>query len=329
MNPRTSTWGTVASVLVILATSTGCSNVDASAEQDSAPSETVTPTVETELAVKEDPPYVASTATPSPPEEPQESTTYQIVADKHNEYGLTITIDEWESISALVCQDTKAGLPGKYLSKDLIEAPDNVQHEITNFMWAAALFESCGDTSAAKELSTAEQDADVAFTRAMATSLGLQEPGQSAGSGSVEFRTVEALHAVHGMTITQFEWETISGLICDDASEGLPAKYLSPELGGKPELLKDRLTHFMWAGALYEFCPEAKDVRPLTWKERESETFFMQSLAITLGFDPPNDRLPRDYGAGDGNAVQCEDGSYSNAGGIQGACSHHGGLRDP
>jgi len=33
------------------------------------------------------------------------------------------------------------------------------------------------------------------------------------------------------------------------------------------------------------------------------------------------------YENGNGSTVQCADGSYSHSGGIQGACSHHGGVR--
>ncbi len=32
------------------------------------------------------------------------------------------------------------------------------------------------------------------------------------------------------------------------------------------------------------------------------------------------------YEEGDGYRVQCADGTYSQSGGIQGACSHHGGI---
>ena len=35
-----------------------------------------------------------------------------------------------------------------------------------------------------------------------------------------------------------------------------------------------------------------------------------------------------DIGDGGGYRVRCEDGTYSNAGGVQGACSWHGGVDD-
>lgn len=43
------------------------------------------------------------------------------------------------------------------------------------------------------------------------------------------------------------------------------------------------------------------------------------------GGTPPGENIPN-YDNGRGYRVQCEDGTYSQSGGIQGACSHHGGV---
>jgi hypothetical protein len=42
----------------------------------------------------------------------------------------------------------------------------------------------------------------------------------------------------------------------------------------------------------------------------------------------PGDNIPN-YENGRGSRVQCNDGMYSRSGGIQGACSGHGGVADP
>lgn len=42
-------------------------------------------------------------------------------------------------------------------------------------------------------------------------------------------------------------------------------------------------------------------------------------------FCDTHDCIPN-YSNGNGSTVQCSDGSYSHSGGIQGACSHHGGV---
>lgn len=43
------------------------------------------------------------------------------------------------------------------------------------------------------------------------------------------------------------------------------------------------------------------------------------------GFCSTHDCIPN-YPNGNGYTVQCSDGTYSQSGGIQGACSHHGGV---
>jgi hypothetical protein len=43
------------------------------------------------------------------------------------------------------------------------------------------------------------------------------------------------------------------------------------------------------------------------------------------GDTPPGENIPN-YDNGRGYRVQCNDGTYSQSGGIQGACSHHGGV---
>jgi hypothetical protein len=51
--------------------------------------------------------------------------------------------------------------------------------------------------------------------------------------------------------------------------------------------------------------------------------------STNAGADPnfcdTHDCIPN-YPNGNGSTVQCSDGSYSQSGGIQGACSHHGGV---
>jgi hypothetical protein len=45
----------------------------------------------------------------------------------------------------------------------------------------------------------------------------------------------------------------------------------------------------------------------------------------TEDFCTTHDCIPN-YPNGNGSTVQCSDGSFSHSGGIQGACSHHGGV---
>jgi hypothetical protein len=60
-----------------------------------------------------------------------------------------------------------------------------------------------------------------------------------------------------------------------------------------------------------------------------SNPYDSPDTTVDPGDDPAfcdtHDCIPN-YPNGNGSTVQCADGSYSHSGGIQGACSHHGGV---
>lgn len=64
----------------------------------------------------------------------------------------------------------------------------------------------------------------------------------------------------------------------------------------------------------------------LGWLEAEEE-----ELEDEYGYEPSygyrGHPTTEDFGSGNGYIVECEDGTMSDSGGIQGACSHHGGVR--
>lgn len=64
----------------------------------------------------------------------------------------------------------------------------------------------------------------------------------------------------------------------------------------------------------------------LGWLEAEEE-----ELEDDYGYEPSHgyggQPTTEDFGSGNGYVVECEDGTLSDSGGIQGACSHHGGVR--
>ncbi len=45
------------------------------------------------------------------------------------------------------------------------------------------------------------------------------------------------------------------------------------------------------------------------------------------GYEYGGQPTTEDFGEGNGYVVECVDGTLSDSGGIQGACSHHGGVR--
>jgi hypothetical protein len=48
--------------------------------------------------------------------------------------------------------------------------------------------------------------------------------------------------------------------------------------------------------------------------------------ADSYGTSGSSSGATEDYGTGNGYSVVCADGTLSDSGGIQGACSHHGGV---
>ena len=59
----------------------------------------------------------------------------------------------------------------------------------------------------------------------------------------------------------------------------------------------------------------------LGWLEDEEEP------EGEYGYEYGGHPTTEDFGSGNGYVVECEDGTMSDSGGIQGACSHHGGVR--
>lgn len=66
--------------------------------------------------------------------------------------------------------------------------------------------------------------------------------------------------------------------------------------------------------------PETDATEPDVETDADAET-------ASPGADSPGENIPN-YDEGRGYRVQCADGMYSKSGGIQGACSGHGGVRD-
>lgn len=58
-------------------------------------------------------------------------------------------------------------------------------------------------------------------------------------------------------------------------------------------------------------------------EEIESDYGYGYEPSYEYGGQPTTE----DFGSGNGYVVECQDGTLSDSGGIQGACSHHGGVR--
>ncbi len=69
------------------------------------------------------------------------------------------------------------------------------------------------------------------------------------------------------------------------------------------------------------------DYEPEYTPSDDYEPEYTPSDDYDYDYTPPGENIPN-YDNGRGYRVQCADGTYSQSGGIQGACSHHGGVAD-
>ena len=83
----------------------------------------------------------------------------------------------------------------------------------------------------------------------------------------------------------------------------------------------------------YEGLPEEPgyvppdDYEPEYTPSDDYEPEYTPSDDYDYDYTPPGENI-LNYDNGRGYRVQCADGTYSQSGGIQGACSHHGGVAD-
>ncbi|ALE93758.1 hypothetical protein AOC05_17855 [Arthrobacter alpinus] len=155
-----------------------------------------------------------------------------------------------------------------------------------------------------------------------------------------------------GVKITSVEWHNLSEYICGDLSKGgtgrwtpNAARVLSPEN-------QQKLADLNLDGAILSDCPDAKGLPE--WKS----SYFGSPLSASLAYSESSERQSADNayrqrilnydreivqygktygvdisslrplleGASSGYSATCRDGTVSQSGGKQGACSHHGGV---
>lgn len=78
----------------------------------------------------------------------------------------------------------------------------------------------------------------------------------------------------------------------------------------------------------YEWAPPAEESDGYDYPDGEDYGDYSDYDSYSdgdYGGTPPGENIPN-YDNGRGYRVQCNDGTYSQSGGIQGACSHHGGV---
>jgi len=147
---------------------------------------------------------------------------------------------------------------------------------------------------------------------------------------------------VYGDTVfadtTSAEWEDVAARICADPND--TANLWVPGSAHMPGGDEDESIYLaVWAAAANFRCPELVDGAAIAANQETGRLLALGwSLQATSGavmsyywdrFGPPPDPVfvpGVDADGGVGTTVMCADGTLSDAGGLQGACSWHGGL---
>ena len=155
-----------------------------------------------------------------------------------------------------------------------------------------------------------------------------------------------------GVELTSDEWQDLSLYICDDLSKGGHGRWTPDAAKTLSPGDQNKLADLNLDGAILSDCPDAQGLPE--WKshylgsplsaslaysdasERQSRELEYQKMllnydrkVIEYGRKYHVDttfRRPQIQGGRSGYTVTCNDGSVSQSGGKQGACSHHGGV---
>lgn len=155
-----------------------------------------------------------------------------------------------------------------------------------------------------------------------------------------------------GVELTSSEWSNLSEYICNDRSNGGQGLWTPEAAGSLAPEDQNRVAELYLDGAILSNCPEAEGLAK--WKSN----YYGSPLSASLAYSELSELQSSDHeyqmkllkynqelidysqkhhvdtsslqpllqGGGSGYRVRCNDGTVSQSGGKQGACSHHGGV---
>lgn len=164
---------------------------------------------------------------------------------------------------------------------------------------------------------------------------------------------VIARYEQRGVAITLTEWQDLSDYICSDLAAGGSGRWLNDAGRTAPAEVQQELADLNLDGATLSQCSDLEPELPpgaYSTSNISADLPLLQSVAVMedgyeyeqllseyeadlMAYGRQYDvdvsgLLPSSTGStGSGYRTVCADGSVSNSGGRQGACSHHGGLR--
>lgn len=149
-----------------------------------------------------------------------------------------------------------------------------------------------------------------------------------------------------GLTLSSQDWEGLQTYICDDLAAGGAGEWTLESATILPDASQRDLTYEALAAATLEECPSLEPP-----KVQSTQSSMVIAMSYMYLYDQSKRRAQYneallDYqsrygvnvssllqdasislpGGSGGRSVRCEDGTFSQSGGKQGACSWHGGI---
>lgn len=146
-----------------------------------------------------------------------------------------------------------------------------------------------------------------------------------------------------GLSLDKPSFDRLSKAICNDMQQGGAGLYTDGDVAGLTESEKQNLAHTGWlifAQSCYSSGRTLSDaeldsIAEFLFSNMAEYSARMEAAGLSTGISESGYKGSPGSGSsgsgssgrtGSGFTVRCNDGSYSNSGGKQGACSHHGGV---
>lgn len=234
------------------------------------------------------------------------------------EFGFDATSEEWAEVRGSNCDSSNEQywFPG-IVSEKFDEATQQV---IATKSWAASLIANCPTRITFQSLSQEEFDAFTSLDNSYNAEKYL-EPGIRLSSLGQFGALAAELEREYKFEATVQEWADARDRTCNGFA-GTQYTIASPHITNEQAKYK------AWAAAVVTTCPGSvlpyqwagEPLAALTWAD---SSFATQLNQIQGGGGGGGYEAPQ---TGGGYTVQCNDGTFSNSGGKQGACSWHGGV---
>ena len=182
---------------------------------------------------------------------------------------------------------------------------DDASHHVTNQSSSVETSDSSADNLTAED---APGDSETA-----AASIPPED------ARMIEYGAMVA--SAYGLTVTPEEWLAVRDKNCAVDTPGT-AKWWVPSDSGATEANERDVFMATLAASFSSTCIIGRTYVSASSSSPALTTWMTTFTFKKIGVSPPNDSTTD----GNGYYVTCNDGWTSGSGGIQGACSHHGGV---